>query len=71
MMQLLLSMFGILAKTVLGLFALVFGIWFVGFGIIVVSQGTPTIQFFAIGALTAAVLYVAHQLGGLLWRLLD
>ena len=71
MLRLLFSTVSILAKTALGVFAIVLGIWFVGLGIIVVSQTTPTCQFFALGALTAAVLCLAHQLGGFLWRLLD
>lgn len=71
MLRVLLSVVGILAKTALGLLAIVLGIWFAGLGIILVSHSTPGCQFFALGALTAVVLCIAHQLGGFIWRLLD
>jgi hypothetical protein len=71
MLRVLSSMFGGAAKTILGLLAIVLAFWLVGLGIILVSQGTPSCQFFALGAFTAVILCLAHQLGGFLWRLLD
>jgi hypothetical protein len=71
MLRLLLLSVGVAARTALGLLAIVLGIGFISLGIILVSQSTLTCQFFALGALTAIVLYIAHQLGGFLWRLLD
>lgn len=71
MLRLLLSLVGIAARTAFGLLAILLGIWFIGLGIILVSQSTPTSQFFILGGLTAVLLCLAHQLGSFLWRLLD
>jgi hypothetical protein len=71
MLRVLVSLVASLAKTTLGLLAIVLGIWFAGLDIILVSQSTPGCQFFALGVLTAIIVRLSHQLGGFLWRLLD
>jgi hypothetical protein len=71
MIRLLFSTVRIVAKTILGLLAIVSGTWIAGLGVVLVSQSPPTCQSFAIGVLTAAILCLSHQLGGFLWGLLD
>jgi hypothetical protein len=71
MLRLIVSFVGIAARTALGLLAIVLGIWFIGLSITWLSHSTLTCRFFALGAATAIVLCIAHQLGGFLWRLLD
>jgi hypothetical protein len=67
MLWLLLPMLGFLARTVLGLLAIMLG----AMAVVRVSHSTPGCQLFVLGALAAVVLWIAHQLGGSLWRLLD
>ena len=71
MLRVLFATVRILAKTILGLFAIVLCVWYLVLGIIWVSHSTPTSQFFALGVLTVIILCLSHQLGGVLWRLLD